>query len=863
MLLFSSLSCLSVFLLFCCALFFFTMSGRDSRADRSYADDDGSGSGGGGRYSRALQRRRSSTSHERDPPANENDDDDFLANYSRSSHRPHQRPRFEGGYNNGGNTYNDVWQQQEQQVFMGGDLSNRGNAFGMPPNMNFGNGYPYYNFMQQQQQQQPFMSNDYSGGAMPFGMPRFNPNMNTNSNNGMDPASLLQFLLQQQQQQQQQSGSSGHPSPLPDPFQNNNNNNNNSTYSGDTEDAKEPRTANSAPAASRVLPSVDEFVPVVPKSLLNLVRGGPSSASPLPEGGGNAAVGDAAGDASHPAPGAGGALVLLEAPKIAPEMDKRAREQRRAHISGFPNETTREELENYFRLLLPEVRRLQTEREIRQLAEETGLIQRYGEEGVRHIPANANLSNIDELRDLTLNQGKTKPFSFIELRLADMLDELIQQCQADPQRFLFTPAHGAGAFPLMIRRPRDTEPLTGVEESKVVLIGFPLTIPTTVIKSLFEASGKLLAFEMHNGYAYGEFSELRDAKEFRADVHGQVVGNSVVVALPLYDWLKALLVREGVDIAIADDDPMSGNYVMKQVRERMPDTGASNGQEGGGGGGGSGSNALVLAEDPAAASLQIMRELLDMSFSLPDMLVRFAGLYPHLRPLYANTQVTVYPTPVLVLLNLFDEEELVHDVTYSRLLADIEEEVEKHGRVRRLIVPRREARPKLPEAPKPGVDFDETDEAARNAAMAAYDAAKKNFGAVIGRYMSRQTHPVWGGYGRVFIEYETVDEAAEAQQQIAGKLFGERTVITSFLYPDLLKEEGEEEEVEAEEKEEDKDNGSDAADAPEGEGDHQRDAAVDEEGTPSDVGGKDAKDDDDDHSDVASVPASVHAEDID
>ncbi|KPA73634.1 hypothetical protein ABB37_09766 [Leptomonas pyrrhocoris] len=865
--------------------------GGDARSDgnpvRGYGSPDGSG-GGGGRYNRALQRRdghndshgsrRRSTSRERDTSTAAVDGNKFYADDG--NYRPHQRPRYDGGYGN-------AWQQQQQQAFMaGGDFDYAGgNAYGMPQNMGYNNGYPFYDMMAPQQQQfDPNNNNNSSnlGGMMPYGMAGFN--MNMNSNNGMDTSDLLQFLLQQQQQQQQQqphSDSSGHPLPLPDTFHG---------VSNNEDPNAAARVPNSAPAAARVLPSVDEFVPVVPKSLLSLVRGGPSTASPGPEGGdGNGANArnannnngsDPAGSPAGTLSAGGGAMVLLEAPKIAPEVDRRAREQRRAHISGFPINTTRDSLEHYFRVLLPEVRRMMTEREIRQLAEETGLIQEEGEEAVRHIPPNANLSNIDEIRELTLNQGRRTPFSFMELRLADMIDELVRQCEADPQRFLFTAADGS-VWPLTIRRPRDTQPLTGVEESKIVLVGIPATIPADAVRGIFENAGEVLSFEFSHGYAYGEFAELRAATEFRADVHGYVFGNTMAVALPLHDWLKALLVREGLDIAIADDDPVSGSYVMKQVRERMPDTtslsGAANRNAAGGamdgGAAGAKSTALVLAEDPAAASLQVMRELLDMSFSLPNMLARFAALHPHLRPLYANTQVTVYPTPVLVLLNLFDEEELVHDAAYSRLLADIEEEVENFGRVRRLIVPRREGRPKLPEAPKPGEDYDEDDAAAKEAAIAAYNEAKKNFGAVLGRYMNRQTHPVWGGYGRVFVEYETVDEAAEAQQQIAGKLFGGRTVITSFLFPDLLKEDGEEEE-EAEAEDNAADAEAEAEAPPKKEESHHNDggdddddalaAAVDADTSvahpESNVGGAEAGEEDDD---VAASATSEHAEDID
>ncbi|XQJ24323.1 RNA recognition motif (RRM, RBD, or RNP domain), putative [Leishmania guyanensis] len=787
-------------------------SHRDSRADR-YGDNEATG--GGGRYNRARYRRDDADDDGGDPfrrpPRQQGGDEDS------DKHDLHAR-RLRGRRTEGGDGgYGAPW----QQPFL--PYTHHGGGAGMD--------IPYPEMMMPMNTQQGFHSNAGGGnfalpfmsgcapGVMPFGFSG-DPIPNGNQNacgGGMSSDQLLHFLLQQQQQQQSVSSSSSLP-----PRERN-------EELGDMTSAG----PNSAPTTTRVLPSVDEFVPVVPKSLMNLVVGG----APASGDGGVAAAGSASAPQQQFGNGQGGALVLLEAPKIGPDADRRAREQRRAHVSGFPLGTTREELEDYFHVLLPEVRRLQTERQIRELAERTGLIKEEGEEAVRHVPATANLASIDEVKSLSVNPGRVKSFSFIELRLADMIDELVGQSAADPHRFLFNSSVDGQTYPLMIRRPRDADPLTGVDESKVVLVGFPPSMPEESIKPVFESYGKLLKFELRNGYAYGEFAELRDATDFRADVHGVVLGNNMVVALPLYDWLKALLVREDIDVTIEDDDPVSGKYVMKQVRERLPETsalggaGATGGVAEGDAGAGGSSALVVVSEDPEAASLQVMRELLDMSFTLPDMLGRFAVLYPHLRPLYANSQLTIFATPVLVLLNLFDEEELVYDSNYSQLLADIEEEVEKYGRVKRLVVPRREARPKLPEAPKPGVDYDEDDEAAKVAAMAAYSEAKKNFGTELGRYMTKQTHPVWGGYGRVFVEYETVDEAAEAQQRIAGKMFGERTVVTSFLFPDLLKDTNEEAtESDARDEEEDGAGGDEAKEAKDGEGDGDVAAAIKTEG---------------------------------
>jgi hypothetical protein len=64
-------------------------------------------------------------------------------------------------------------------------------------------------------------------------------------------------------------------------------------------------------------------------------------------------------------------------------------------------------------------------------------------------------------------------------------------------------------------------------------------------------------------------------------------------------------------------------------------------------------------------------------------------------------------------------------------------------------------------------------------------------------------HPVHGGVGRVFVEYVSLDEAKLAQRSIAGKLFAGRTVITSFLFEDILHPERAKENGESHQEDED------------------------------------------------------------
>ncbi|RNF13264.1 U2AF65-like splicing factor, partial [Trypanosoma conorhini] len=671
------------------------------------------------------------------------------------------------------------------------------------------------------------------------------------------PAEMIMALIQQQQQQQQQQQmlisqqdtltaardamlSTPDPTAVPEPAPVAAPPANGDTTNEAQQQQQQPQEegekvevgeANEQPIAkpavpARVLPSVADFVPVIPKSLLSLLSApGTATSDGGGQGGGGAPGTGGGGDADDGQQGTltttAGALAVLQAPKLSPEAERRAREARRAHISCFPQRTSRQELLDYFTTIIPMVRRVKVQREMDQFTEK--LREEGGPEADierREIPPDA-IVDVDRVIDIAVNSAKSKPFAFLEVNLADLVTELVEESQRDPDRFTFIAADGQ-SYPITIRRPRDYQALPGVDNRKVVMLGFPSTLSMPKLRLVFENFGPLLAFDVKAGIAYGEFEKESDAVDFVGELHGQTLGNRVVVLMPLFDWLKVVCTHADIDVALDPDDPVSGASLL-----------AKDGQI-------AGALVPVLAEDLEKTEEPVnhMKELVEFAVQLPDVVLHFAKTFPHLATLYGST-VPIFPTRVLVLLNLFDEEELVLDDTYERLVEEIAGEVEKYGRVKTLIVPRRAPPPIPPRPPKnyfgsrmkgtkkggAGGGRDRrhqltqgsggTPSAASNAPRdgappataeneegdasgkndfdkddldeeAQYEQAKVEYLRAREEYTERLMHPIHGGFGRVFVEYESVDEAAEAQRAIAGRLFGGRTVVTSFMYEDVL-----------------------------------------------------------------------------
>lgn len=94
------------------------------------------------------------------------------------------------------------------------------------------------------------------------------------------------------------------------------------------------------------------------------------------------------------------------------------------------------------------------------------------------------------------------------------------------------------------------------------------------------------------------------------------------------------------------------------------------------------------------------------------------------------------PTEVLCLMNMVVPEELRDEDEYEDILEDIKEECNKYGVVRSVEIPR----------PIEGVDVP--------------------------------------GCGKVFVEFNSVIDCQKAQQNLAGRKFANRVVVTSYFEPD-------------------------------------------------------------------------------
>lgn len=105
------------------------------------------------------------------------------------------------------------------------------------------------------------------------------------------------------------------------------------------------------------------------------------------------------------------------------------------------------------------------------------------------------------------------------------------------------------------------------------------------------------------------------------------------------------------------------------------------------------------------------------------------------------------PTKILVLLNMLHPHEYyLTDEEHKELIEDVESECRKYGKVVQIVIPR------LPKKPKEDEMLD---------------------------------IPKGSGVGKVFVEYETREQAQKAQQELAGRKFQGRIVVTSY-HPESL-----------------------------------------------------------------------------
>ncbi|CAD2222669.1 hypothetical protein, conserved [Angomonas deanei] len=309
-------------------------------------------------------------------------------------------------------------------------------------------------------------------------------------------------------------------------------------------------------------------------------------------------------------------------------------------------------------------------------------------------------------------------------------------------------------------------------------------------------------------------------------MHGMVLGTLLLLVQPLYDFLKVALHQLNFNIFVDEEkDPIAGKFTLlygdqydayyknlesgedpmnQQFLLQIQNDGHNNPNFNS-----NNNNALVLSSANALTTqsqtkMDPLLELADGTHTAVECVARLSHFFPFLASKFSGNVVNIFPTRILILLNVFDEEEIVHDESYYTLRHDIEQEVEKYGRVEELIIPRRTAAPRAPEKPKKEHYLDENeelDDEKYTAAVEHYQTLKLKFDKDFDHFLEQQGHPVYGGYGRIFIVYATAEEAALVQAELNGKLYNNRTVITSFLFEDLLleenKEDKEEEKVEA------------------------------------------------------------------
>ncbi|TPX34399.1 hypothetical protein SmJEL517_g02972 [Synchytrium microbalum] len=94
------------------------------------------------------------------------------------------------------------------------------------------------------------------------------------------------------------------------------------------------------------------------------------------------------------------------------------------------------------------------------------------------------------------------------------------------------------------------------------------------------------------------------------------------------------------------------------------------------------------------------------------------------------------PTPVLLLLNMVSPDELMDAQEYSEIVEDIRDECSKFGNILQVMIPR----------PLPGQQV--------------------------------------AGVGKVFIHYSSPEQSQTALRSLAGRRFGERTVVASYYPPE-------------------------------------------------------------------------------
>jgi len=590
----------------------------------------------------------------------------------------------------------------------------------------------------------------------------------------------------------------------------------------------------------------------------------------------------------------GGALMLTSGPVVSGP-DPNSRQARRLYIGSLSPTATEMGMKQFFQEQLYK----QELAKRRQMALETGL---DPDEAVK-----GTIVPTSQVVEVTITRGETdvKSYAFVEMNTADGASELLA---LDGISYLGTC--------MKLRRPKDyVGPVTPVTPvlpgivgthvpdgpNKIFMGGLPLHMTEEQIKDLLGAFGQLKNFNqvkdpqtmIAKGYCFFDFVDETLTEKVISSLNGIKLGD------------KTLMVQRATCSAAAANKmalalPSSGGFAMGElIKHQTPVVKNDNMQ-------------TVDSEKTLITNLLNLGMPLSMSVAqmqLEEEKKKPTGSSSAVLP---GGTITVRPSRTLVLLNLVNAEELEDDEEFDELERDVEEEVEKYGRVLNLTIPRNapdppdipahcngipperplyldeakedeEAKPML-EGPK-GEDeqLDELDAALDEALAEAKGQSVKEEGPPVEEPSAASStttpaaastpeagvlptppaaapgliplppalaminmteeqrqkaqedlekqqmqlelkqekeeeeyhkklrewelwlrDPIRSAIGAIFVEYVTVDEAHQAQVALAGKRFGGRTVITSFLpdnYMDKVDEAENQELLEAQERE--------------------------------------------------------------
>jgi len=136
--------------------------------------------------------------------------------------------------------------------------------------------------------------------------------------------------------------------------------------------------------------------------------------------------------------------------------------------------------------------------------------------------------------------------------------------------------------------------------------------------------------------------------------------------------------------------------------------------------------------------------------------IPIATIMSHLPSMLGEENAKMKPTRVFQVLNIIDpEKDLKHDEDFENFVEDMREECSRYGNILSLHVPR-------PIFPPDSDDEEEESEIDKP---------------------PPPPPPQVPLVGRVLVEYETLEQAMEAQKKLAGRKYNERAVVTSF-YPE-------------------------------------------------------------------------------